>query len=282
VGVRLMSGAEVIRLSRVVPYGVVEFEQRPNGYRAYHVTTLDGPRRRLPSVTTILNVLAKRALLDWYEQMGIESALELERSGALVNVAVADATEILRANKLGARGHLRAAQDRGLSLHKLLQDFADTEAAPNPALHPPEYRGYIKALVRWLLKAEKRGIEFVEVERVVAHPTLGYAGRMDVRASIKGFPFIIDLKTNRQGRVYPDHHYQPVAYAVADEACGAEPVHDCLIVAIGPDGDYDEMRSCASPADWLAVLDVYKRAAELSKAVNHERKRQIPGEAVAA
>lgn len=281
--------SDAVQLTRSVPFGLVEFEQRPPTekgfvYRAYHVT-IDGERRRLPSYSTIVNVLAKRALLDWYEQKGIESALELERAGRLAHVSIADAAAVMRANKLGARAHLKEAQDRGLNLHALLEHYARTGEPPNPAEHPDEQRGYIRALVSWLLYAERRGIAFEDVERIVAHPAHGYAGRMDVRARMNDYPLVIDLKTNRHGRVFTDHHYQPVAYAVADEACGAEPVHDCLIVAIGPDGAYDEMRSCASPADWLAVLDTYKRASELDKAVRAERKRldaAVAREALAA
>jgi hypothetical protein len=72
--------------------------------------------------------------------------------------------------------------------------------------------------------------------------------------------------------VWPEHHYQPVAYAMADVECGAEPPYQCLIVAVGPE-DYEEMRACVGPADVKAVIDMYRRVQRLEATIRSERER---------
>jgi hypothetical protein len=265
-----------IRLRREVPFGLIEFEQDPpqdNGYqhRAYYVT-VDSKRKRMVSVTTFLRVLDKPALVRWKEDTGIRNAIAAERSGLLKDIALDDVAGILRDNKMGSEAALATATTRGLDIHKLLEDFATKGAVPSPAAFPPEHKGYVRNLVAWLLSATDRGLEIESTEQLVAHPRLGYAGRYDLRARLGGFSYLIDLKTNRHGRVWADHHYQPVAYAHAAIECGEEPPHQCLIVAVGPDS-HEEMIARVGPADVKAVLDCYRRVQKLDAAIRSERER---------
>jgi hypothetical protein len=265
---------ERIRLRRDVPWGLIEFEQDPpkdNGYqhRAYFVTS-GGQRKRAVSVTTFLRVLDKPPLNRWKEDTGIRNAIAAERAGLLKGVDLDLVAPVMRENKMGSEAALATAVTRGLDLHTLLEHYATQGAVPNPADHPPEHRPYIRSLVRWLLTADARGFEVEAVEQLVAHPKLGYAGRYDLRARLGGLSHLIDLKTNRHGRVWSDHHYQPVAYAHAAVECGEELPHQCLIVAIGPEG-FEETRAFASLTDVKAVLDCYRRVQKLDTAVRGER-----------
>jgi hypothetical protein len=267
---------ERIRLRRQVPFGLIEFEQDPprdNGYqhRAYYVTA-DGKRARAVSVTTFLKVLDKPALTRWREDAGIRGAIAAERSGLLKEVGIDDVATVIRDNKMGSDAALGAAVTRGLDIHRLLELYVTEGLVPNPADHPPEHRGYVRSLVRWLLSADARGLEVEASERLVAHPKLGYAGRYDLRARLNGFSHLIDLKTNRHGRVWKEHHYQPVAYALAAVECGEEMPHKCLIVAVGPEG-FEEMRACVGPADVKCILDAYRRDQKLEAALRAERER---------
>ena len=270
-----------ILLHRDVPFGRIEFEHHTTGareYRAYHLRDLDGRRRRMVSVTSFLGILHKQALLRWYEETGMRNAIAAERAGTLADIGLDQVVDYLRKNEMGAEHAAKIAAHRGTSVHAALETYFRDGTVPNPARYPPDARPYIRHAVRWLLDAERRGLEVEDVERLVAHPGYDYAGRMDLRARLGGLPYVIDWKTNRHGRVWDEQHLQPIAYAVADEKCGAEPVHGCLIVAIGPNG-YEEMRSCAEPADFQAILDVYRRLGKLRNAVKAERHRL---EAVAA
>jgi len=269
---------ERIRLRREVPWGLIEFEQDPpkqNGWqhRAYFVTPADKRRReRYPSVTTFGGVLDKPALTRWKEDTGVRNAIAAERAGLLKDIGIDEVAGVIRDNRMGSEAALGAAASRGTDIHALIERYFTDGAVPNPADHPPEHRGYIRGAVRWLLSADARGIEPEASEQLVAHPDLRYAGRYDLRARLGGLAHIIDFKTGK-GIVWPDHHYQPVAYGMADAACGAEPVHGCLIVAIGPEGTYQEMRSCADEHDVRALIDVYRRVQRINAAVKAERER---------
>jgi len=276
---------ERIRLRRKVPWGLIEFEQdqpKKNGWqhRAYFVTPAGNKRReRYPSVTTFGGVLDKPALTRWKEDTGVRNAIAAERAGLLNGYGIDEVATVIRDNRMGSEAALGAAATRGTDIHALIERYFTDGEVPNPADHPPEHRGYIRGAVRWLLSADARGIEPEASEQLVAHPDLRYAGRYDLRARLGGLAHIIDFKTNRHGRVWPDHHYQPVAYAMADAACGAEPVHGCLIVAIGPEGTYEEMASCAEEADVRAIVDIYRRVARIEAGVKATRERS---EALAA
>lgn len=268
-----MTVAEIVRAQREVPWGLIEFEQRPpdsrgREYRAYHVTA-DGKRRRVPSVTTILDVLGKRALLDWREKMGVRAAVAACREGILDGVEPEDAYDRLADIGRGAKDHMAAAAGRGTLIHDALERYATTEEPPNPADYPDELRGYVRGLIGWLLEAENRGLEVLAAERLVAHPTHGYAGRMDLRCRINGVTVIVDLKTNPKGAVYAEHHYQPAAYALADSACGEPPVHGGLIVAVGAEGNYTERKAVARPEDFLGVLAAYRAVSAVESAARN-------------
>lgn len=269
---------ERIRLRREVPFGLIEFEQDPPGengrqHRAYYVTETGGKRKRLVSVTTFLRVLDKPALNRWKEDTGIRNAIAAERSHLLKDIALDDVAGIIRNNKMGSEAALSTAATRGLDIHKLLEDFVTKGTVPSPADFPPDHRGYVRQLVAWLLTAVDRGFEVEAAEQLVAHPKLGYAGRYDLRAKLGGFSYLIDLKTNRHGKVWSDHHYQPVAYAHAAIACGEEPPYQSLIVAVGPES-YEEMPARVSPGDVKKVLDTYRVVQKLDAAIRSERERQ--------
>ena len=102
--------------------------------------------------------------------------------------------------------------------------------------------------------------EPVAVERLVVHPEFGYAGRLDLRARIRGREYIVDLKTNKRTQIYPNHCLQSVAYHVADVRSGADPADGELVVAVGPDGTYAEGYTPDGTSEaWAAGLEYHHR-----------------------
>jgi hypothetical protein len=234
-----MSVAEGTRLMREVEgVGVLEFEDRPNGYRAYHFTTPNGQRVRLPSVTTILGAtMPKHALMDWYEARGAEGAVILEREGVLAGVPPDMAIEVVRGRGVGASDFAKIAAKRGVDVHGILQSYCETGDFPGASEYPEDYRGYIRGLAAWLIKADPQP---VATERLIVHPEHGYAGRTDLRATIYGTDTLCDLKTNRRAQLYPEAALQLAGYADAEERCGDGYPARLLAVAVGPDGTFSE------------------------------------------
>lgn len=259
-----MTVAEDVYLSRRLDDGaLIEFEERVTGWRAYWYTAPDSSQRvRMPSVTTILGkITSSDALLDWYEARGAEAALSLSRRGFLDHVTPEHAVEAVREAGMGAKDHARDAADRGIRIHKVLQDYAESGAVPNPADYVEDDRGYLRGLIRWLLRADPQP---VAVERLVVHPDFRYAGRLDLRARVHNGEYIVDLKTNRRAQIYRKSCLQAVAYHVADVRSGAEPCDGELLVAVGPDGTFAEAFTPNGTAEaWAAGLEFHRKLSEM-------------------
>lgn len=231
-----------ILLRRELPGGaLIEFEERVSGFRAYWYTAENGRQRvRLPSVTTVIGqVMPKHALLEWYEARGAEAALTLARGGYLDHVRPENAFEAIRNAGMGGKRALGDASERGKRIHAVLEDYCRTGSVPNPATFAPEDRGYLRGLIRWILKADPQPSA---TERLVCDPSRGYAGRFDMRAAVYRHTdeFIVDLKTNRRAQIYPEACLQVAGYHQADVKCGAAPALGGLVVAIGPDGEFSD------------------------------------------
>lgn len=245
-------GAMEHALTREVPDGLIEFEEAPVGWltkkgeprqapwRAYFWTPTDDKRVRFPSTTTVLDsILPKQGLPPWAEREGIRGTIEALRLGLIgPDTTPEEAVEIVRKNKLGADGAKKEAADRGLNVHALLEAYMRTGEAPKLNEHPEAHRGYIQALVRWLLKTDP---EPLSVEELVVNPEDGYAGRLDLRAMIGGLLVTCDAKTQERGGIYEGAHYQVCLYERGAVRCGAEPADRKMVVVFAANGEFREM-----------------------------------------
>lgn len=229
-----------------------------------------GERTAAVSVTSFLKVLDKPALVAWAERAGAEGALILARAGELDGVHPVNAIDIVRMHKLGADAKRDAGADRGTAVHDTLELWAREQVVPDLADFPGEVRGYVQGLCSWLLDARPKPSS---VERFVGSVTYGYAGRLDMRATVDGRDCIIDLKTNPAGRVYDEAHLQARAYAIADVECGSPAPEGIMIVAVGADGSHDCVECEAEPVDVFNVLGTYRSMNRLKSARAAREKR---------
>lgn len=230
-----------ISIARTIPnVGVLEFEETETS-RAYWLRA-DGAKRRtrLPSVTTILKGTWPRPrLLAWYADKG------------------ADAPALLA-----------AAAERGKAVHRFIEEFMrDGTLLPFDAF-PPEYHGYLQGAARFLWEHEPKPIA---IERLVCHPELNYAGRLDLIAEVDGVPTLLDFKSNPKGAIYMEAHVQAIAYVIADERCGAQRVDRTMLVGIAQDGTYTPVpgETDVAPKVWASALDWYKQQARLRRALGN-------------
>lgn len=237
----------------------VEYRDASHRYWLHH----QGKRTPAVSVTSVLKVLDKPALLKWAEDCGAEGAARLAALGELEHVPPTEAGDRVRLHKLGMDARRDAGADRGTAVHKVLEFWARERTVPDLADFPAEVRGYVQGLCAWLLAARPRTIS---VERCVGSVEHMYAGRMDLRALLDGRDCIVDLKTNPKGRVYDEAHLQARAYAIADVECGAQPPEGIVIVAVGEGGGFEMVECEAQAGDWLNVLATHRSMSRLHAA----------------
>lgn len=219
-------------------------------------------RARVPSVSSILDAtLPKPGLPPWSEARGIEGAVQMVREGRLdPHDPELDAVAAVRGAKMGADRARDAAAERGLNVHACLEHYLRTGRPPNPADHPEEHRGYLRALTRWLLVRQP---EPVAIEHLVCSREHGYAGRLDLRARVKDplggeLLYTFDAKTQERGQIYPGAHVQVNLYERAARECGDEPADRLAVVVFAADGAFREMAADHPPALVDGVLGWYR------------------------
>jgi hypothetical protein len=255
---RIAGAMKDVRRRELPDGALIEFEQAPAGWlakngnirradwRAYYGTLPNAEKRkRQPSVTGLLDdICGKGGLPAWYETRGIEGAITAVRMGLIDPrdpESAARAVDIVRSNQLGADRARDEAATRGLDIHACLEHYMRSGSPPSRASIRPEWHGYFQALCRWLLAAEP---EPVAVEELVWHPEDGYAGRLDLRADMRGALTTIDCKTQERAGIYLQAHAQVNLYERAARRCGDPPADRLLVVVFAANGEYREM-----PAD---------------------------------
>jgi len=162
-------------------------------------TTLADAKKEglLPSVTTIINVLAKPPLERWKQEQVLLASLTLPRGE---NEPEAD---WLKRVTEDSRATGQDAMNRGTAMHNVLEAYFTQ-------VYLPEYPSYTRRTDAAL--REHFGDQFYDCEQSFAHP-LGYAGKCDL-SSKEGI--ICDFKTKESlenASVYPEMILQLVAYA---------------------------------------------------------------------
>ena len=172
----------------------------------FYVDPVSGDK--VPSVTSIVGCLPKRALQFWRGKMVAECAVE--DFGVLADL-------VSKGNTSAAVDHLKRAPDRssgvaaktGSDVHALCERIAKGEDIGR--VHP-DLQGFIDQYHRFLHDFEPG---FLEVEATAWSETYGYAGTLDFIAMVGGETVITDIKTGKSG-AWPDVALQLAAYANAD------------------------------------------------------------------
>jgi hypothetical protein len=167
-------------------------------------TTLRDARTEslIPSVTTILNVMAKPALIQWLQKQVLLAALTLPRiPGELeddyISRIMADSKE---------QG--RAAADAGTDIHASIQGFYEGVVSTR---HEAHVKGTVEALDALF------GQQGWIAERAFGH-SHGFGGKCDLHSAI-GDGIVVDVKTKEftdpnKVDTYDDHLMQLAAYRV--------------------------------------------------------------------
>lgn len=184
--------------------------------RAGRFYDVDG--QQFPSVTTILSVIGKPALIAWSakveREMVIEAAsnLYLDVAGTppmskpgyvttlndRIGKTKAHQKELSKAAEIGNQAH--ALIEWNLKANMLM------EAGPSPSVTDKA----IWAFQAWEKWAKSVDLKPIFIEQVVYSTEHRFAGTLDLFAEVNGVPTVIDWKTGKA--VYPEAHLQNASY----------------------------------------------------------------------
>lgn len=168
-------------------------------------TTLADARKLglVPSVTTVLSVLAKPQLTTWMVEQGIMAALTLPRRESEAE------RDFLARIREDSKAQTKAASEEGTRIHDAI------ECAFKGRHVPPEYMPHVSGVVAELARLFPTVTDW-RAEDSFAH-TLGYGGKVDLHSPSTGI--VVDFKgkdgdfTDGKKLAY-DQHYQLAAYQI--------------------------------------------------------------------
>jgi hypothetical protein len=192
-----------------------------------------------PSVTHVLQAIAKPALIAW--AANTERALVSEAAAKLYEHTLTLTTPMQRdafAFNLGTmlgkeKAHQRElakAGDIGAQAHKLVEWTMRTalgaQAGPKPVVSDKALWAFM-AFEDW---AKSVSLKPLLIERTVYSKTHRYAGTMDLLARVHGAITLVDFKTGKG--IYPEAFLQSAAYSAALEEMGYAAPTAALIVRL--------------------------------------------------
>lgn len=256
-----------------MPFGYeVEYREKPRGYWL----TSGEERIKIPSVTTVLGILDKPALMGWAAKMTREGVVELGKVGELGidwnRESASNALYMrLKENNLLHTQRRDTAATRGTSVHDALELWATEGKVPNPQDFPTTDRGYVKALTAYLVDHQPH---FLQSELMVGSWEHQFAGRLDHIIEVDGEPAILDLKTSKD--LYKEVHMQTSGYAIAAAEMQVIPTDAESIrtfaVCARENGTYRHIETQNRPEVFLAVLGAYNAVKSIEQEIKAAEK----------
>lgn len=253
--------------------------------------------REVPSVTSVLGVLDKPALVWWGMKVGIEGvrtlaaqALGIEGHNGLgasheeigrwlVDHDIAGHVAQLTENKLTVNHQKDSAAKRGVNVHSAFERWAEDQSyRPVVDSYPETEQGYIRGLNAFL--DDLGEVEDVESEVMVGSISHGFAGRYDLRfTSTPAFDektVVTKVYPKRDAKrsvlptgrflvdlktsknVYPSHGAQLAAYELASVECGYGSTDHRAVIHVTQDGKYEFVQTSATADDFLSIFACYQ------------------------
>lgn len=158
----------------------------------------------VPGVTTVLGVLAKPALVNWANKLGLQG---IEVGKYVDNLA-----------------------DVGTLTHAIIEDYLKG-AVTDFSDYTPNQRKLAECASSKFFEWEKKNdFEMIKSELQLVSDKHYFGGTCDIYTMLNGKKTLIDIKTSKA--CYSEHFTQVAAYKILLEEHGY-PVEDCKILRIG-------------------------------------------------
>jgi Domain of unknown function DUF83 len=176
-----------------------------------------------PTVTTILQVKNKPALLRWH--------MEQVYWAVVKNPSVSKEEALLASSKVSD-----LAKTRGTTVHSIVEHYKEgSDIAQVLENVPDPYKGYAQAFHNWI---NNNDFTVIQHEKTVISRKHKFAGTLDMLAKNKksGEVYLIDVKTGKQ--IYREAFYQLSAYRQALREEGIE-VDKLSVLLLNEKGTYN-------------------------------------------
>tara|TARA_R100001530_G_scaffold122547_1_gene90206 strand:- start:2065 stop:2817 length:753 start_codon:yes stop_codon:yes gene_type:complete len=229
---------------------ILEFNPKKHWY------SIDG--EYVPACTTILDSIAKPALVPWAANEGAKYYLSHVHEG----MKPEDMAKGIRGAYRTSSG---AALNIGLEVHKwceeaILWKLGRAEIPKMP--ERTESKNAINAFREWV---KLNDVEWLTVEEKVYHRDHKYAGTLDATAIVNEEYCVIDFKTS--AAIYSSYYLQCAAYAKAIEDMRDKPVDKAYILRFDKKtGEFEAGSSIEIQENFmgfLGFLDGYRRLKDL-------------------
>lgn len=191
-----------------------------------HEYSVDG--KKIYGVTSVLQTIAKPALLFWAANMASDSFRSQVQPGRAY-----DEIEIETIWKAAKRAHTQKKEEAG-SIGVLVHNWVDTYSkGENPPMPINEKaQGAIQRFLAWVIEND---VKFLSNEQPCYSKKYGYAGTIDGICLIDKKLYIFDLKTS--SGIWDEYLLQVAAYKQARQEEYPEEKYDgdCIILRVGKD-----------------------------------------------
>jgi len=233
------------------------------------------PRRRylldgqeMDSVSSIVGTLDKPALIHWAEDHGARGGALAQKMGELDGVPEDEILDRVRLLGLGASAKRDEGAERGHAIHAVGEGVARYGVLPSIDTFQPEWRAWLQGFAgAWL----ELGMAPREIEEMVCHKALGYAGRPDIVGDTEWGLTLADYKTGK-GKVYDQAHYQTRLYDMARVASGLPPADRIVIIGLDDEGGHELVDCEASEEDALHLLWTFRSRKRINAGMAAQRK----------
>ena len=185
---------------------------------------------KLPSVTTILNVISKPALVPWAKRISLEK-IKAELYGHIgldaVTITASDVDKLVEAASKRPDQVRDAAGEFGTRAHQLIQDWLERDQGL-PFTLPDSDSDIVPVLDAFLEWHQNSGLSIRVAESMVYSQQHRYAGTMDAVAYRDGQHVVLDWKTS--SGLYPEAALQVAAYSRAYEEMYDRPVNEAWVI----------------------------------------------------
>jgi hypothetical protein len=232
-------------------------------YRYYVATCKDGAEYRLRSVTSVLGVLNKEALIQWAVDQSmdyIRERVDYDADG-VARFTQPDLEALLREARMAHYRTKTEAAELGTIAHDYVEQFLRTGQEQDMSDQDPRVANCYDLFRRWW---DQAGLSVIQTELMVYHAADGYGGQLDfLAADAQGNPVLIDWKTSKS--IYWNYKLQVVAYARALHAMGRGVVSGIRIVRIGrEDAEFEVLD--VPRAEWKQLGNLFQSCIALSDA----------------